>query len=99
MTNSAPAPLPASLLEALARYDTPTICNALEIVAPERRLIGYTTKPLVCPFPDLPPIVGYARTATIRAVAASGLAGRRTAGAAASPITNMSAPGTVRASA
>jgi regulator of RNase E activity RraA len=73
VTNSTVAPLPAALLEALARYDTPTICNALEIVAPERRLIGYTTKPLVCPFPNLPPIVGYARTATIRSVAPSGL--------------------------
>ena len=41
MTNSASALLPASVLEALARYDTPTICNAMEIVAPERRLIGY----------------------------------------------------------
>src|SRR5213079_3466952 len=68
------APLPASVLEALGRYDTPTICNALEIVAPHRRLIGFTTKPLVCPFPDLPPIVGYARTATIRAASTSGLA-------------------------
>ena len=38
VTNSAKAPLPASLLEALARYDTPTICNALEVVAPSRRL-------------------------------------------------------------
>src|SRR5450432_4752719 len=73
VTNSANAPLPAALLEALARYDTPTICNAMEIVAPHRRLIGYTTKPLVCPFPDLPPIVGYARTVTIRATAASSL--------------------------
>jgi regulator of RNase E activity RraA len=73
VTNSATAPLPASVLEALARYDTPTICNAMEIIAPERRLIGYTTKPLVCPFPDLPPIVGYARTVTIRSVLASGL--------------------------
>ena len=73
MTNSANAPLPASLLEALARYDTPTICNALEVVAPSRRLVGYTTKPLVCPFPTLPPIVGYARTVTIRATTASGL--------------------------
>lgn len=67
------APHPASLLEALARYDTPTICNALEVVAPERRLTGFTTKPLVCPFPDLPPMVGYARTATIRATSASPL--------------------------
>lgn len=66
-------PLPAAVLEALGRYDTPTICNALEIVAPGRRAIGFTTRQLVCPFPDLPPIVGYARTATIRATAASGL--------------------------
>jgi regulator of RNase E activity RraA len=73
VTNSTKAPLPASLLEALARYDTPTICNAMEVVAPERRLIGYTTKPLVCPFPNLPPMVGYARTVTIRSVLKSGL--------------------------
>ena len=73
MNKAVAAPLPASVLEALARYDTPTICNAMEIVAPERRLIGYTTKPLVCPFPDLPPIVGYARTVTIRSVLKSGL--------------------------
>jgi regulator of RNase E activity RraA len=68
VTSNMSAPLPASVLDALARYDTPTICNAMEIVAPERRLIGYTTKPLVCPFPDLPPMVGYARTVTIRSV-------------------------------
>jgi len=50
----------------LAKYDTPTICNALEIVAPERRAYGFNRKPLICPFPELKPIVGYARTATIR---------------------------------
>jgi regulator of RNase E activity RraA len=43
----------------------------MEIVAPDRRLIGFTVKPLVCPFPNLPPIVGYARTATIRAATTS----------------------------
>lgn len=64
------APLPQSVLDDLARYDTPTICNALEMVAPERRLVGFTTRNLQCPFPDLPPIVGYARTAEIRAVSA-----------------------------
>ncbi|MDB5627532.1 MAG: hypothetical protein JWR73_3334 [Tardiphaga sp.] len=73
MTDSKLMPLPQSVLDALARYDTPTICNALEIVAPQRRAIGFTTRPLVCPFPQLPPIVGYARTATIRAIAASSL--------------------------
>jgi regulator of RNase E activity RraA len=56
----------AALIEKLKTYDTPTICNALEIVDPARRLTGFTTRPLVCPFPALPPIVGYAKTATIR---------------------------------
>src|SRR5690606_7226823 len=54
------------LLEQLKTYDTPTICNALEVIDSSRRLTGFTTKPLVAPFPDLPPMVGYARTATIR---------------------------------
>jgi len=71
VSDSVSLPLSPSILEALGRYDTPTICNAMELVAPQRRLIGFTTKPLVCPFPDLPPIVGYARTATIRATAPS----------------------------
>jgi regulator of RNase E activity RraA len=56
----------AALLEKLKSYDTPTICNALEIVDPARRLTGFTTRPLVCPFPNLPPMVGYAKTASIR---------------------------------
>ncbi len=64
------------LLDQLRAIDTPTICNALEIVAPERRLTGFTTKPLVCPFPDLAPIVGYARTATVRASHAHELQGK-----------------------
>lgn len=55
-------------LAALRELDTPTVCNALEVVAPERRGYGYTTDPLVCGFPDLPPIVGYARTATVRSM-------------------------------
>ena len=54
-------------LEALATLDTPTVCNALEVVAPERRGYGYTTKPMLCANPSLAPIVGYARTARIRA--------------------------------
>jgi regulator of RNase E activity RraA len=58
--------LDPQLLEALRAWDTPTICNALEIVAPHRRAIGFTRRPLVAPFPDLKPIVGYARTALIR---------------------------------
>ncbi len=70
MTHSDEVVLDAGILAALKKFDTPTICNALEIVAPQRRLTGFTVRQLVCPFPDLPPIVGYARTATIRAAVA-----------------------------
>ena len=31
----------------LQTWDTPTICNALDIAAPNRRLLGFTSKPLV----------------------------------------------------
>jgi len=65
-----------TLLARLAAFDTPTICNALEIVDPARRLTGFTIRPLVCPFPDLAPVVGYARTATIRATHANELDGK-----------------------
>lgn len=53
-------------LEALRAFDTPTICNALEIVVPARRAIGFTRRPLVAAFPEMKPVVGFARTATIR---------------------------------
>ena len=54
-------------LAVLAQWDTPTICNGLELVAPERRSIGFTTAAMVPCFPDLPPIVGLARVGFIRA--------------------------------
>jgi len=59
----------------LMAIDTPTVCNALEIVAPKRRGYGYTVQPLVCTRPTLPPMVGVARTATIRAAHPSDLKG------------------------
>ncbi len=55
----------------LQQWDTPTICNGLEIICPERRAYGFTTEPLVCLDPSLPPVIGYARTATIRAAVPS----------------------------
>ncbi len=59
--------LAESQFEFLRSIDTPTVCNLMEIVAPERRGAGYTTSHLHCPFPDLPPMVGFAKTVTIRA--------------------------------
>ena len=52
--------------EFLRSIDTPTVCNLIEVVAPERRGAGYTVKHLHCPFPDLPPMVGFAKTVTIK---------------------------------
>jgi regulator of RNase E activity RraA len=54
-------------LDALRAWDTPTICNGLEIVAPERRATGFTVEPMVCVDRKLSPIVGLARTGVIRA--------------------------------
>jgi regulator of RNase E activity RraA len=69
---STPQATPAELA-ALAAFDTPTICNALELVLPQSRARGYTTRPAVCGFPALKPVVGYARTARIRAKSPSAL--------------------------
>ncbi len=62
-----PSSLSLDTLNRLREFDTPTICNALEVACPERRGVGYTTRPLVCLRPAMPPIIGYARTAAIRA--------------------------------
>jgi regulator of RNase E activity RraA len=51
----------------LEAIDTPTVCNLIEVVAPERRGHGYTTRHLHCAFPDLPARVGFAKTVTMRA--------------------------------
>jgi regulator of RNase E activity RraA len=51
----------------LRSIDTPTVCNLIEVVAPERRGAFYTVVHLHCPFPDLPPMVGFAKTVTMRA--------------------------------
>ena len=59
-------------LEALGRYDTPTICNALLAFAPEAA--GRSTKAMLhCARPDLPPMVGFARTTLYRTVEPGGL--------------------------
>jgi regulator of RNase E activity RraA len=57
----------AETLAILRRNDTPTICNALEHVMGGRTAEGFTKSPVVCADVSLPPIVGFARTARIRA--------------------------------
>lgn len=59
-------PFTAADLEILRGWDTPTICNGLELIVPERRAVGFTTRPLLPANHALPPIIGLARTGTIR---------------------------------
>ena len=67
--------LTQTLIAELQSMDTPTVCNALELLVPKRRGYGYTTEPLVCTRPALKPMVGIARTATIRSAHPSDLGG------------------------
>jgi len=66
--------LTPALIAELQTMDTPTVCNALELLVPGRRGYGYTVSPLVCTRPHLKPMVGIARTATIRSAHPSDLA-------------------------
>ena len=40
-------PFTAADLEVLKQWDTPTICNGLEVIVPERRAVGFTVEPMV----------------------------------------------------
>jgi hypothetical protein len=54
-----------SIFKKLKKFDTPTICNALELIDPKLQGKGFTTLPHVTLNKSLSPIMGYARTATI----------------------------------
>jgi 4-hydroxy-4-methyl-2-oxoglutarate aldolase len=53
------------LLEALARYDAPTLANAIETFDVQPRDVGFADSRIRCMFPELGRMVGYAGTATI----------------------------------
>lgn len=55
----------SDLFAKLRRYDTPTVCNAIEIVKGSRQNTGFTQHPVYCVDPRLPPMVGFAKTAKI----------------------------------
>ena len=59
--------LPPELIGRLGRHSTPTICNAIEEFAVRNRSAGFMSPAVRCIYPRLPPLVGYAVTATIRA--------------------------------
>lgn len=53
-------------LERLARFDTPTICNVIELFDVRPRNRGYMDARVRCNFPEFPPMVGFAATASFR---------------------------------
>jgi 4-hydroxy-4-methyl-2-oxoglutarate aldolase len=64
-----PADVPLSVLEQLRKFDTPTICNVLELFDCRPRTAGYMDARIQACYPALPPMVGFATTATFRAAA------------------------------
>lgn len=65
--------LTPELIRTLRAVDTPTVCNALELAMGGRSAQGFTYGTLVAAPAPLPPMLGYARTARIRAMAPSSL--------------------------
>ena len=56
-----------SILKKLSTFDTPTICNLIELFEIRPRNTGYMDRRIQACFPEMPPMVGLAATATFRA--------------------------------
>ena len=57
------------VLEKLRAFDTPTICNLVELFELRPRDAGYMDSRIRACFPEMPPMVGFAATATFRSSA------------------------------
>ncbi len=57
------------ILEKLRSFDTPTICNLIELFEVRPRNTGYMDARIRACFPEMPPMVGFAATATFRSSA------------------------------
>jgi regulator of RNase E activity RraA len=62
-------PISPSDLELLRKFDTPTVCNVIELFDVRPRTAGYMDARIRACFPEMPPMVGYATTATFRSAA------------------------------
>ncbi|MCA9117608.1 MAG: RraA family protein [Planctomycetaceae bacterium] len=65
----ATATLSNEVFAALAEYDTPTVCNVIELWNLRPRNTGYMDHTIQCCFPQFKPMVGYALTSTFRSQA------------------------------
>ena len=55
------------LIKTTSKYDTPTMCNAMDVILGTRSAIGFTKSSMVTAQNSTQPIVGFAKTAKIRA--------------------------------
>jgi 4-hydroxy-4-methyl-2-oxoglutarate aldolase len=62
----------AETLKRLAQFDTPTICNVIELFDVRPRTDGYMNAKIQANFPEMPPMVGFASTASFRSGAFPG---------------------------
>jgi regulator of RNase E activity RraA len=58
-----------AVLDRLRQFDTPTVCNVVELFDIRPRHFGYMDDRIKALYPKLPPMVGYACTATFRSAA------------------------------
>jgi len=59
-------PITQATLDKLAQFDTPTICNVIELFDVRPRNVGFMDGRIRCNFPELAPMVGFASTAAFR---------------------------------
>lgn len=62
-------PIAPETLAKLRTFDTPTICNLIELFDIRPRNTGYMDSRIQACFPEMPPVVGFAATATFRSSA------------------------------
>ena len=56
-----------NLIKITSKYDTPTMCNAMDVILGTRSATGFTKNPVVTAQHSNQPIAGFAKTAKIRA--------------------------------
>jgi len=52
-----------NIFSKLKNFDTPTICNGLELLDNKFKLHGYSKEKFFCLNPKIKPMIGYAKTA------------------------------------
>jgi regulator of RNase E activity RraA len=65
-------PISSEALKRLAQFDTPTICNVIELFDVRPRYGGFMNGQIKSNFPEMPPMVGFASTASFRSGALPG---------------------------